>query len=127
MMIGVPQVIGMKPTLRSFFSSAPPCANTSVAAPSGKNWEIAASAVEAPTDFRKARRVLRKHRPHHRGRDHALVALVLARWGLDGYALQRGVAVVLELADMPAAGATGTGQTTSRIKRIVEHVHVLHR
>ena len=31
MMIGVAQVIGMKPTLRSFFSIAPPCANTSVA------------------------------------------------------------------------------------------------
>ena len=57
MMIGVAQVIGMKPTLRSFFSIAPaPCANTSVAVPSGKNCEIAASAVEAPTDFRNARR-----------------------------------------------------------------------
>ena len=56
-MIGVPQVIGMKPTLRSFFSRAPPCANASVAVPSGKNWLIAASAVEAPTDCRKARRL----------------------------------------------------------------------
>ena len=56
MMIGVAQVIGMKPTLRSFFSSGPPCANTSVAVFSGKNCESAASAVEAPTDFRKARR-----------------------------------------------------------------------
>src|SRR2546430_4485006 len=57
MMIGVAQVIGMKPTLRSFFSSAPPCANTSVAVLSGKSCESAASAVEAPTDLRKARRV----------------------------------------------------------------------
>jgi hypothetical protein len=56
MMIGVAQVIGMKPTLRSFFSGAPPCANNSVAVCSGKNCEMAASAVEAPTDFRKARR-----------------------------------------------------------------------
>ena len=56
MMIGVAQVIGMKPTLRSFFSGAPPCAKTSVAVLSGKNCEIAASAVEAPTDFRNARR-----------------------------------------------------------------------
>src|SRR6266481_3407367 len=31
MMIGVAQVIGMNPTLRSFFSIAPPCANTLVA------------------------------------------------------------------------------------------------
>ncbi len=56
MMIGVAQVIGMKPTLRSFFSIGPPCANTSVAVLSGKNWESAASAVEAPTLFRNARR-----------------------------------------------------------------------
>ncbi len=56
MMIGVAQVIGMKPTLRSFFSSLAPCAKTSVAVLSGKNCEIAASAVEAPTLFRKARR-----------------------------------------------------------------------
>jgi hypothetical protein len=56
MMIGVPQVIGMKPTLRSFFSIGPPCANTSVAVSSGKNCDSAASAVEAPTDLRKARR-----------------------------------------------------------------------
>ena len=77
MMIGVAQVIGMKPTLRSFFSGAPPCANASVAVLSGKNCEIAASAVEAPTDFRNARRAasLRKHRPHHGGGDDALVAL----------------------------------------------------
>ena len=56
MMIGVAQVIGMKPTLRTFFSGAPPCANTSVAVLIGKNWDTAASAVDAPTDFRNARR-----------------------------------------------------------------------
>ena len=57
MMIGVAQVMGMKPTLRSFFSGAPaPCAKTSVAVASGKNCASAASAVEAPTDFRNARR-----------------------------------------------------------------------
>jgi len=56
MMMGVAQVMGMKPTLRSFFSSAPPCANTSLAVLSGKSCESAASAVEAPTDLRKARR-----------------------------------------------------------------------
>ncbi len=56
MMIGVAQVIGMKPTLRSFFSGTPPCANTSVAVLIGKNCETAANAVEAPTDFRNARR-----------------------------------------------------------------------
>jgi hypothetical protein len=56
MMIGVAHVIGMKPTLRSFFSSAPPSANASVAVFSGKNSYNAAAAVEAPTDFRNARR-----------------------------------------------------------------------
>ena len=56
MMIGVAQVIGMKPTLRSFFSGGPACAKASVAVLIGKNCESAASAVAAPTDFRKARR-----------------------------------------------------------------------
>ena len=56
MMIGVAHVIGMKPTLISFFSIAPPCAKTSVAVESGKNCDIAASAVEAPSVFRNARR-----------------------------------------------------------------------
>ena len=38
MMMGVAQVIGIKPTLRSFFSGAPaPCAKTSVAVANGKN------------------------------------------------------------------------------------------
>jgi hypothetical protein len=58
MMIGVAQVIGIKPTLRSFFSSGPPAAKTSVAVFSGKNCDSAASAVEAPSDCRKARRPL---------------------------------------------------------------------
>ena len=77
----------MKPTLRSFFSIAPPCANTSVAVSSGKNCESAASAVEAPTDLQEgaARGVLREHRAHHRRGDDALVALLLA---LDRHALQ---------------------------------------
>ena len=56
-MIGVAQVIGMNPTFRSFFSGAPvPWANSSVALSSGKNCKSAASAVEAPTDCRNARR-----------------------------------------------------------------------
>ena len=58
MMIGVAQVIGMKPTLRSFFSGAPAWAKASMAVPSGKNCEIAASAVEAPTARRKVRLVV---------------------------------------------------------------------
>jgi hypothetical protein len=50
MMIGVAQVIGMKPTLSFGFSILPaPCANASFAAPSGNTLESAASAVLAPT------------------------------------------------------------------------------
>lgn len=56
MMIGVAQVIGMKPTLRSFFSIGPVAAKTSVAALSGKNCETAASAVEAPSTAKNLRR-----------------------------------------------------------------------
>ena len=84
MMIGVAQVIGMKPTLRSFFSGAPaPCANTSVAVLSGKNCASAASAVEAPTDFRNARRAASCGNIARidRGGDDVLVALVLALHG----------------------------------------------
>ena len=56
MMIGVAQVIGMKPTLRSVFSGFAPCAKASATNFVGKNWLTAASAVAAPTLLRKARR-----------------------------------------------------------------------
>ena len=56
MMIGVAQVIGMKPIFRSFFSGAPPWAKASRATPSGSTDEIAAIAVPAPTVLRKSRR-----------------------------------------------------------------------
>src|SRR3954463_6194502 len=56
MMIGVAQVIGIKPILRSFFSGAPPWANASRATPIGRTEEIAAIAVAAPTVFRNCRR-----------------------------------------------------------------------
>src|SRR6202521_5059069 len=56
MMMGVAQVIGMKPILRFVFSGGPPAAKASVAAFNGRNWPMAASAVDAPTACRKARR-----------------------------------------------------------------------
>ena len=57
MMIGVAQVIGMNPTLRSRFSGVPvACANTSLAAANGNSEEIAAIAVGVPTADRNARR-----------------------------------------------------------------------
>ena len=56
MMMGVAQVMGMKPTLRSFFSGAPPWAKASRAVASGNTEAIAAIAVAAPTFFRNSRR-----------------------------------------------------------------------
>ena len=78
MMMGVAQVMGMNPTLRSFFSGAPAWAKASMAVPSGKNCEIAASAVEAPTARRKARAalILGEQGAHHRGFDDARQARI---------------------------------------------------
>ena len=88
MMIGVAQVIGMKPTLRSFFSGAPaPCANTSVAVLSGKNCASAASAVEAPTDFRKARRTASFGKIARMTADGDDVLVTLSSLSVDGGAL----------------------------------------
>ena len=56
MMMGVAQVMGMKPTLRSFFSGAPPWAKASRAVASGNTEAIAAIAVAVPTVFRNSRR-----------------------------------------------------------------------
>jgi hypothetical protein len=58
MMIGEAQVIGMKPILRSAFSSARGvCASASAARSSGKIEARAAAAVPAPTARRNVRRV----------------------------------------------------------------------
>ncbi len=57
MMIGVAQVIGMKPTLRSFFSGGPSLSwARALAAATGKTEASAAVAVEAPTRRRNSRR-----------------------------------------------------------------------
>ena len=56
MMMGVAQVIGIKPIFTDCFSRLPTCAKASFAMPSGKNVEIADSAVPAPTARRKRRR-----------------------------------------------------------------------
>jgi hypothetical protein len=57
MMIGVAQVIGMKPTFRSFFSSGPGLSCASVLATDiGKTDASAADAVAAPTRARNSRR-----------------------------------------------------------------------
>ena len=59
MMIGVAQVIGMKPILRVFFSIGPaPWAKTSVAVSIGKNCPSAAKRPAEPTERNSARRVV---------------------------------------------------------------------
>jgi hypothetical protein len=71
---------------------------------SGKSCDSAASAVDAPTDLRKARRAafLGKIAPHHRRCNDAFVALFRT---LVGHALEAGVLslVVLSLAEMASA------------------------
>src|SRR6266542_3560067 len=57
MMIGVAQVMGMKPILRSFFSGGPGFAwARALAAPIGKTSARTAAAVPAPTALRKSLR-----------------------------------------------------------------------
>src|SRR6266436_1525681 len=57
MMIGVAQVMGMKPILRSFFSGGPGFAwARALAAPIGKTSASTAAAVPAPTVLRKSLR-----------------------------------------------------------------------
>jgi hypothetical protein len=118
MMIGVAQVIGMKPTLRSFFSSGPPSANASVA-------ELRERCGRGcrPHRFqeRAARDIARKHRPHYGGSDHALVALLLA---LDRSLKLHG-RLVLGFADMQAAVAAARTKSAVGIERVVECGHQL--
>ena len=115
MMIGVAQVIGMKPTLSFVFSGLPrACAKASLAAPSGKNCEIAASAVQAPTALQEgaAGVVLRDQGAHDRQFDHA---------GQAPVACQRAAAwVVLRLARVSAAAAAGRLQGRGSIERILK-------
>ena len=82
MMIGVAQVIGMKPTLRSFFSSGPrPCANNSVAVFEREELRERRQRGRGADRFQEgaARGILREHRTHEGGRDDTLVALLLVR------------------------------------------------
>ena len=104
MMIGVAQVIGMKPTLRSFFSIAPALREHLGRGLEREELRDRGERGRGADRFqeRAARGVLRKHRAHHRRGDHALVALLLA---LDRrrIAAGRSVALVIDLADMAAA------------------------
>jgi len=121
-MMGVAQVIGMNPTLRSFFSIAPPCANTSVAVLSGKNCESAAERRRRADRFEEcaARGVLRKHCADYGGGDDPLVAPVLA---LGRRALERRLRVVFGLAAMPPAAASRPIESALGIEGAVEGRH----
>ncbi len=128
MMMGVAQVIGMNPTLRSFFSIGPPCANTSVAVASGKNCASAASAVEAPTDLRKARRAAscgNIARITAEATDPSVALLGVPGRALDRRALELPlrVVVVLGLAAMAPAPATLHLEPMVRIEGFIESRH----
>ena len=124
MMIGVAQVIGMKPTLRSFFSIGAALREHLGRGVEREELRDRGERGRGADRFQEgaARGVLRKHRPHHRGGDDALVAFVFA---LDRRALQRrhGVPFMLDLADVAAARAAGAVQSALRIERIVERRH----
>src|SRR5215475_8427464 len=98
MMMGVAQVIGINPTLRSFFSIGPPAAKISVAVFNGKNCDNGANAADAPSDCRNARRPLSAGKTAHaRGGDDALVTFLLAP-DSDALQLRGRMALVLGLA-----------------------------
>ena len=80
MMIGVAQVIGMKPTLRSFFSGAPASREGFGRGLDRKELRDRGQRGRGADRFQEgaARGILGKHRAHHGGGDDALVALVLA-------------------------------------------------
>ena len=122
-MIGVAQVIGMKPTLRSFFSGAPPVRedlgrglDREELRERGQRRGGADRLQERP-----ARGVVREHRAHHRRGNDAFVALVLACHRLAAQRL-RGM-LVFGRGSMLAADA-GRLEAAIGIKRIIERGHL---
>ena len=111
MMIGVAHVIGMKPTFRSFFSTGALWAKASVTLPSGRNWAMAATAVDVPTAFRNARRVriMRKERTHD-GAFYGALQILFGRYRDIMFGLVR----------VGTARAAATVQSLSGIKRILK-------
>jgi hypothetical protein len=122
MMIGVAQVMGMKPTLRSFFDGAALRKHLGRALEREELRQRRKRGRGADRlEERAARRILREHRAHHRRRDHALVARLVA---FDRNALQLTPRrVVLGLADMPPATASAGLEATIGIEWIVERGH----
>ncbi len=78
----------MKPTLRSFFSGAPVCGEHLGRGLDREELRQRGKRGRGADRFQEgaARHVLREHRAHHGGRDHALVALLFA---FDRLAAQR--------------------------------------
>jgi len=124
MMIGVAQVIGMKPfdvllfqrpALRERFGRGLQREELRQRRDGGRSAHR--------FQERAARGIFRKHRPHDGGSDHALVALLLV---LDrGLKLQLCRRVMFSFADMLAAAAAGRVKAAAGIEWVVEGGHQL--
>ena len=116
----------MKPTLRSFFSIAPALREHLGRGVEREELRDRGQRGRGADRFeeRAPRGILGKHRAHHRGGDHALVALVLASLSTGAHcSCELRVAFMLDLAGMAAAGTARRAQPALRIEGIVEHGH----
>jgi hypothetical protein len=122
MMIGVAQVIGMKADLEVLLFDRAALREHLGRGGKRKKLRDRGERGRGADRFEEgaARGILRKHRPHHRGGDDALVPLVFDRRALQAW---RGVPLMLDLAHMAAARATGAVQSVLRIERIIERRH----
>jgi hypothetical protein len=123
MMIGVAQVIGMKPTLRSFFSGE--CFSRGLDREELRDGGQSGRGADRFQE-RAACGIPGKHRTHHGGGHDALVTLLLGmllfKW--HRLAAQRASGpIMLTLGTMLAAGTARPRQHAVRIKRIVKGGH----
>src|SRR5690606_6018575 len=115
MMIGVAQVMGMKPIFRRVFSRGPEDSrNACLAAARGKKLPIADSAVPAPTARKKRRRTASC------GNSARITACSTARSDTTSGRLRE---IVLSLAGMTTAGTGVATQLYVGIERRTEETH----
>jgi len=123
MMIGVAQVIGMKPTFRSFFSGVPASANASVTGLDGEELRDRAQRGRSADRFQEcpACGIPWKHRTDHSGSDNALITLLFALYRLAAQRQHR----MLMFCHRPvlAAHAARPRKRAVSVKRIVEGGH----
>ena len=112
MMSGVAQVMGMKPTLRSFFSSLPFSCAMASRAPRGKTLAMAAIAVFAPTARRKRRRSASFGKS-------AFITAVCRAWPREGFGVARGGRVL----GGGRVAAAGAGEAGIGVVGVLEQAH----